>query len=91
MEKSLDIRLLGACCSGNCSVLERNLVSVLEELNIDYKLERIDDLASIVNYGCLEVPGIVINGHLVSQGNILSKEQLREFVLSLDFSKRDSD
>jgi hypothetical protein len=76
----LEIKLLGACCSGNCSILERNLHSALKELNLNVSIERIDDLPTIINYGCLQVPGLVINGKLISQGNILTVEQLKDIL-----------
>lgn len=86
----LKIKLLGACCSGNCSLLERNVRAALNELNINVDIERVDDLASIVNYGCLNIPGLVINERLISQGTVLEIEQIKNIISSFTISERDS-
>lgn len=81
--KNLEIKLLGACCSGNCSLLEKNLHLALSELNLDIEISRIDDLGTIVSLGCLQVPGLMINNKLISQGVILSKDQIKEYLQAL--------
>ncbi len=78
----MDIKLLGACCSGNCSLLEKNLFSALAELGWELKVERVTDLTSLLQYGCLKAPGLLINGKLVSQGTVLGSKQIKEILLS---------
>jgi hypothetical protein len=91
LSQPLNIKVLGAGCSGNCSLLERNVLAVLDELSLKYDLERVNDLTSMVKYGCLEAPGLVINEKLVSQGIVLTREQIRELLTNHDSSVRDSE
>lgn len=78
----MNIKLLGACCSGSCSLLEKNLFSALAELEWELKVEKVTDLASILQYGCLKAPGLMINDKLISQGIVLSSKQIKEILLS---------
>ncbi len=87
----MNIKLLGACCSGNCSLLEQNLFLALAELGWEPTVERVTDLASIIHYGCLKAPGLLVNGKLISQGNILSREQIKEILIDLTEQARDID
>jgi len=79
-ETGLVIKILGPGCP-NCEQLERDVRTVVQELNLAADIEHIRDLKEISKYGMVPTPGLVINKKLVSVGKVPNKNQLKEWIL----------
>ncbi|MCX7995806.1 MAG: thioredoxin family protein [candidate division WOR-3 bacterium] len=80
-ETGLVIKILGPGCP-NCEQLERDVRTVVQELNIAVDIEHVRDLKEIAKYGVVATPGLVINKKLVSTGRVPNKNQIRDWILS---------
>lgn len=76
------IKILWTGCP-SCKMLESNVKNALEELWIDLKVERIEDIPSIMSYGVMSTPALVIDEKVVSAWRILTVWELK-FILSWD-------
>lgn len=76
----MDIRVLGEGCH-KCLSLELLVGQVLTELGIEASLGRVDDPRQIDRYVMAEPPGLVINGELVVEGRVPSKEEITRWIL----------
>ena len=43
-------------------------------------MEKVRDLGQIAAHGVIQTPGLVVNGKVVSQGKVLSVEELKEIL-----------
>jgi len=77
----MDIQVLGTGCY-KCIELEVLLASVLAELKLtDTPVTRVDDPIRIQRHIPLDdVPGLLIDGRLVSQRRLPSRDELREWL-----------
>jgi len=50
--------------------------NVLKELGVNATVTKVDKVEDIVKYGVFATPGLVINEKLVSQGKVLTREEL---------------
>ena len=70
------IKVLGTGCA-NC----RNTVTLIEavarENNVPILLEKVEDLPTIVSYGVMSTPGIVIDGKVVHAGGVPAKSEVQ--------------
>jgi hypothetical protein len=75
------IEVLGTGCY-KCIQLETMLHEVLSDLgDADARVERISDEHAIRKFMPLEqIPGLVIDGHLVSSSAVPSREELRSWL-----------
>lgn len=74
-----EIKVLGPGCP-KCELLYENVVKALDELGIEANLLKIKDFMQIASHGVLTTPGLVIDGKLVSQGKILSVDEIKEIL-----------
>jgi len=75
----LDIKVLGTGCA-NCINLEKNVVKVTDELNIQASVEKITDIQKILEYGIMSTPGLVVNGKVVMSGKVPKYEEVKELI-----------
>ena len=77
----MEIKVLGTGCF-KCIELEMLLASALAELNLtNTPITRVDDPVQIRHHIPLDdVPGLLIEGRLVSQGRLPSRDELREWL-----------
>jgi small redox-active disulfide protein 2 len=76
----LDIKVLGSGCP-NCERLASETRATLDDAGMtDYALTKITDMASIVGYGVLSTPALVINEVIVSSGKIPKRKQILAWV-----------
>lgn len=77
----LTIKVLGTGCH-NCLELERRLAEVITKTGrTDIQVERVDDERAIRHYIALDaIPGLVIDGVLVSERQIPSPETLQDWL-----------
>ncbi len=73
----MKIQILGIGCP-RCQELEKRVIAALTELGIAADLEKITDIKKFAAMGVLMTPGLVIDGKVVSQGKIPSKEELKK-------------
>ena len=70
-----NVKVLGTGCA-NC----RNTVALIEEVaqaaNAEISLEKIEDLPSIMGYGVMSTPGVVIDGKVVHAGGVPSRSKV---------------
>ncbi len=76
-----EVKVLGPGCP-KCELLYENVVKALDELGIPADLVKIKDFMQIAAHGVLTTPGLVIDGKLVSQGKVLSVEEIKELLKS---------
>ena len=82
--------MLGEGCH-DCLRLELLVGQVLAELGIEAGLGRIDDPRQIDRYALTGPPGLVIDGELVVEGRVPSKEEITHWVLAArDWGKREA-
>jgi small redox-active disulfide protein 2 len=77
----MTIKILGTGCT-NCKTLERRAREAVESLKIDASVEKVEDIRTISTYGILRTPGLVIDEHVVSSGQVPSVDAIREMILA---------
>jgi small redox-active disulfide protein 2 len=75
----LQIKVLGPGCP-ECDRLEKDLMTVMTELNLPADLDHVRDIKEIACYGVMGNPALVINGKVVAAGRVPSKNQLRDWL-----------
>ena len=75
----MKIKVLGSGCP-NCKVLEANTKKALEELKIKANVEKVTDIAKIMEYGVMFTPALVVNEKVVSYGRVLSPDEIKKLL-----------
>lgn len=75
----MKIKILGTGCP-NCKALEANTLKALEELGIKAEIEKITDIAKIMEYGIMSTPGLVIDEKVISYGKVLNLNEIKKLL-----------
>lgn len=75
----MDIKVIGTGCE-KCGKLYENVLEALQELGIEEKVERVDDLMEIVKLGVMTAPSLMVDGKLVVSGRIAKVDEIKRFL-----------
>ncbi|MCR4416830.1 MAG: thioredoxin family protein [Ignavibacteria bacterium] len=75
----LDIKVLGPGCM-NCEKLFKLCSEVIQENNIEAKLEKVVKPEEFMKYGIMLTPALVINNKVITQGKIPTKATLENWL-----------
>ncbi|WP_149203779.1 thioredoxin family protein [Actinotalea subterranea] len=73
------IKVLGPGCA-NCVNLERVTREALEQLGVEATVEKVTDFPTIVGYGVMSTPGLVVDEQLVLSGRVPTAAHVREIL-----------
>ncbi len=75
----MNIKVLGmGCC--NCVKLYENTQDAVKDLGIEANIEKVEDMAKIMEYGVMRTPALVINEKVVVQGRIPKKDEIKKLL-----------
>ena len=75
----MEIKVLGTGCA-NCKRAKALAAEVVKELQIDATVVEVTDISTIMNYGVMSTPGIVINEKVVGSGGVPTKQQMIQLI-----------
>lgn len=75
----MQIKILGTGCC-NCQNLEENTRKALSELKMDAQVEKVTDMAQIMNYGIMSLPAIIADEKVLSYGSVPSVEEIKKIL-----------
>lgn len=75
----MEIKVLGTGCAG-CKALYEATKQAVAELGIDATVIKEEDLMKIMSFNVLSLPGLVIDGKVVSSGKKLSVSDIKELI-----------
>ncbi len=76
------IKVLGPGCN-NCKNLERVTRQAVDALGLDATIEKVTDYPTIVGYGVMSTPALVVDEKLVLSGRVPTTAQVREILTPL--------
>lgn len=65
------IKILGTGCP-NCKQMEKIVQSVINQLNLNIKIEKVEDIQEIMKYNIMSTPALVIDNIVVVKGRVPS-------------------
>lgn len=71
----MEIRILGSGCT-NCTKLEKVTKEAIAELGIVANVEKIEDMQTIMSYGVMSTPALVIDGVVKLVGKVPNKARM---------------
>lgn len=74
----MKIQILGTGCP-KCEKLAKVAEQAARELGIEYKLEKVTDLNSIMSFGVMLTPALVIDGEVKVSGKVPALETVKEY------------
>lgn len=75
-----EIRILGPGCA-RCDFLTREVIEALSELGAAADVDHVTDIGEMIKYGLKGVPALVINGRLVSVGQIPDRASIKRWIV----------
>jgi len=73
------IKILGTGCD-KCDKSYDNAILATKELGIEAKVEKVTDLVTMMKYGILSTPGIVINEKVVMTGRVATLDDYKRLL-----------
>lgn len=73
------IIVLGTGCS-RCKALYDTVLKAVEELALDATVEKQEDIVKIMEYNVMRLPGLVIDGKVVSSGKKLTIDEVKKLL-----------
>lgn len=74
------IEILGRDGCSTCSSMYQTVIDIMAEKNLAADIRHTTDLEKIMSLGVMSLPGVVINGKVVSYGKKLSKDELERLI-----------
>lgn len=75
----MEIKILGTGCA-NCKRTKTLVADVVKELDLDATVVEVTDIPTIMGYGIMSTPGIVINEKVVGSGGVPTKPQMIQLI-----------
>lgn len=75
----INIRILGAGCA-NCKTTQKHIEDVLAGKGIQAQVEKVEGIPSIMKYGVMSTPGVVIDGKVVHVDGVPSRTQVEQWI-----------
>lgn len=73
------IKILGAGCD-KCDKSYDNAVKAAADLGIEVKIEKVEDLITMMKYGIMTTPGIVVDEKVVMVGRVPKVEEFKSMI-----------
>jgi len=73
-----EVKILGTGCA-NCRNTMALVEQVARERNALIVLEKVEDLPSILSYGVMSTPGVVIDGVVVHAGGVPARNKVESW------------
>jgi small redox-active disulfide protein 2 len=73
------IKVLGSGCA-NCKKLEENTKKAVEELGINAEIQKVEDIKSILKYGVMKTPGLVVDEKVKVMGRVPNSEEIKKYL-----------
>lgn len=75
----MEIRILGTGCP-KCKQLEANTREAVKALGNGATVEKVTELAKIMEYGVMMTPALVVDGEVKASGKVLTAAQIGELL-----------
>lgn len=75
----MEIKVLGTGCA-NCKKTKAVIADAAKEMHLELKIVEVQDIPSIMAYGVMSTPAIVIDEKVVSSGRVPAKSQVIEMI-----------
>lgn len=75
----MEIKVLGPGCK-NCKTLETAVLKIVEEMGIEAKVEKVENVKRIAELGVLITPGLIINGKIKSSGRVPGRDDIVKWI-----------
>ncbi|OZV13144.1 hypothetical protein CIW83_04510 [Tissierella sp. P1] len=73
------IKILGAGCD-KCDKSYDNAVKAAADLGIEVEIEKVEDLITMMKYGIMTTPGIVVDEKVVMVGRVPKVEEFKSMI-----------
>jgi len=73
------IEVLGSGCP-KCEMLLKHTKEVLEELNLDSKIDYVKDITRMIELGIMSTPALAINNQTVLSGYLPTKDEIKDLI-----------
>ncbi len=74
----IEVKILGTGCA-NCKATQRLVEEVLAATGVQAHVEKVEDIASIMRYGVMSTPGVVVDGKVVHAGGVPGRAQVLQW------------
>jgi len=74
------IKILGTGCD-KCDKAYDNAKKAIDELGQEVRLDKVEDLVTMMKYGILTTPGIVVDEKVLMTGRIPTVEDFKRIIL----------
>jgi small redox-active disulfide protein 2 len=81
MTTQITVEVLGTGCK-KCQQLETNAKAAVAELNLATTVTHITDAAEIAQRGVMRTPALMVNGQVVSSGQVLTAKKIMPLLTS---------
>lgn len=71
----IDVKILGTGCA-NCRATQKVVEDVLAAKGVEARVEKVEDIPSIMGYGVMSTPGVVVEGKVVHAGGVPNRAQV---------------
>jgi small redox-active disulfide protein 2 len=75
----MEIMVLGPGCP-RCEDVKKRVINALAELKVAADVEKVTDIKTMMSYGILATPGLVINGKVKCAGRIPRLEEIKAWI-----------
>ncbi|MCG9728476.1 thioredoxin family protein [Shewanella sp. Isolate13] len=75
----MKIEILGSGCK-KCSNLATEVERIATEMALPFTLNKVTDMAAILDYGVMSTPAIVVNGDVVTAGKVPSEQEIQDLL-----------
>ncbi len=73
------IQVLGSGCR-NCEITYNAIREAARQAGVEIELKKVTDIATILGYGVMSTPAVVVDDKLVHAGSIPGPDQVRGWV-----------
>lgn len=75
----MDIKILGTGCA-KCQQTEKLVREVIAETGAGARIDKVTDIKSIIQYGVMLTPAVVVDGEVKIVGKIPKKEDIKSWL-----------
>ena len=73
------IQILGPGCP-KCRKLAENVKVSVEQLELDFEIEKVTDINEIMKFGVMMTPALVVDGEVKAVGKVPSLDEIKQML-----------